>query len=182
MAISELFKNHGHKLLLIFLALFFGANYDNGQVMLLYGLFVGYYIFNKNGFTLAQINDFSKKYIFILAGGLIMSMITSFITMKIPGKVIANKRTWVYVYFFILCLIYVPHIIFNTLVESQQSPTTNTPPPPPKYMILLYFVIGLIPIINVMNILTNSYKCDKIKESSKNITQTFSCEDINPTL
>ena len=170
MAISKLFKEEGHKLLLIFLALFFGANYDNGQVMLLYGLFVGYYIFNKNGFTLAQINDFSKIYIFILAGGLFMSMITSFITMKIPGKVIANKRTWVFVYFGILFLIYAPYIIFNKdkIIEGKMLP------------ILLYFLLSLIPIINVMNILTNSYKCHKIKET--NITQTFSCEDINPTL
>ena len=177
----ELFKEHGHKLLLIFLALFFGANYDNGQVMLLYGLFVGYYIF-KHPFKVSEINDFLKEHIFILAGGLFMSMITSFITMKIPGKVIANKRTWVFVYFGILFLIYVPHIIFNTLVESQPQPQPATPQPPPKYMILLYFVLGLIPIINVMNILTNSYKCSKIKESSKNITQTFSCEVINQTL
>lgn len=169
MAISELFEEDGHKLLLIILALFFGANYDNGQVMLLYGLFVGY-CFSKYKFDVSEINDFLKEHIFILAGGLFMSMITSFITMKIPGKVIANKRTWVFVYFGILFLIYVPHIIFNKdkIIEGKML------------HILLYFLLSLIPIINVMNILTNSYKCHKIKET--NITQTFSCEDINLTL
>ena len=45
--INELFKKNGHKLLLIFLILFFGANYDNGQVMLLYLSFVVYYFIVK---------------------------------------------------------------------------------------------------------------------------------------
>ena len=93
--------------------------------------------------------------------------------MKIPGKTIVKKRTWFIVYLCVLSSIYIPYLYFyikdddikNNIIEHILT-------------ILIYFVLGLIPLINDMNLLTNTYKCASIKET--NITQTFSCEDIHP--
>jgi hypothetical protein len=167
----------GTKILLTFLLLFLASNYDNSQVTLLYVLFaLGIFVIQRNSANDEIIKVISDN-IFILAGSLLLSMIVSIIkitsTNQISANTVAKKRTWFFVYFGILLLLYIPYIITNKgvimgLIDDKILY---------KLTIIIFFALSLLPIITEMNLLTNTYKCINIKET--NITQSFNCSDIN---